>query len=54
MVEEYTKRFYVPCLENRERLTGDDHKRARELAEWSACHGFAAKVAWPSGRQQLG
>jgi len=34
MVEEYTKRFYVPCLENRSRLTGDDHQRARELAAW--------------------
>ncbi|MCP4571575.1 MAG: glycosyltransferase family 1 protein [bacterium] len=34
MVEEYTKRFYVPCLENRVRLTGDDHGRAHELAQW--------------------
>ena len=34
MVEEYTKRFYVPGIGNVRRLTGDDCAKARELAEW--------------------
>ncbi len=34
MVEEYTERFYIPCVENSIRLSSDDYARARELAEW--------------------
>jgi len=34
MVEEYTERFYMPCVENAARLSADGFARARELAEW--------------------
>jgi len=34
MVEEYTERFYIPCVENSARLSADNFARARELAEW--------------------
>ena len=34
MVEEYTERFYIPCVENAARLSDDDFARARELADW--------------------
>jgi starch phosphorylase len=34
MVEEYTQRFYVPCMEQSHRLLGDGGKDARELATW--------------------
>ncbi len=34
MVEEYTERFYFPCLENAARLGADDYAKARELADW--------------------
>ncbi len=34
MVEEYTKRFYIPCLHNCHRLHSDQFKGARELADW--------------------
>jgi starch phosphorylase len=33
-VEEYTQRFYRPCMENYERLSKDEYSRAKELAEW--------------------
>jgi starch phosphorylase len=35
-VEEYTKRFYIPCLENAHRLAAKDARLARELAAWRA------------------
>jgi starch phosphorylase len=34
MVEEYTERFYMPCVENAERLSGNDFALAKELAGW--------------------
>ncbi len=34
MVEEYTERFYIPCVENAARLSADGFARARELADW--------------------
>jgi starch phosphorylase len=34
MVEEYTERFYIPCIENAERLGADGFARAKELADW--------------------
>jgi len=34
MVEEYTQRFYTPCLENSVRLAADDAKAAADLATW--------------------
>ena len=34
MVEEYTKRFYMPCVENAKRLSADTYARAGELADW--------------------
>ena len=34
MVEDYTQRFYMPCLENAVRLGRDDYTPARELASW--------------------
>ena len=33
-VEEYTQRFYRPCMENYKRLNQNDQAKARELAEW--------------------
>ncbi len=36
MVEEYTQRFYMPCVENRLRLFANDAKDAVELARWRA------------------
>ncbi len=36
MVEEYTKRFYIPCLYNADRLQADDYSGAGELAAWRA------------------
>jgi len=36
MVEEYTKRFYVPCMYNTDRLVNDDLAGARDLAAWRA------------------
>ena len=36
MVEEYTKRFYMPCLHNVQRLASDKYQGATELAEWRA------------------
>ena len=35
-VEEYAKRFYVPCLQNKQRLLDKDCVGARELASWRA------------------
>ncbi len=34
MVEDYTQRFYIPCLTNAQRLNRDDFAPARELAGW--------------------
>ncbi len=34
MVEEYTKRFYIPCVYNADRLLRDEAAGARELASW--------------------
>jgi starch phosphorylase len=34
MIEEYTKRFYIPCMYNLDRLRRDDAVGARELAHW--------------------
>ncbi len=34
MVEDYTQRFYIPCLTNAQRLDKDDFTPARELAAW--------------------
>jgi starch phosphorylase len=34
MVEEYTERFYIPCLDNVRRLGADDHALAGDLARW--------------------
>ncbi|MCK9996738.1 MAG: alpha-glucan phosphorylase, partial [Candidatus Krumholzibacteria bacterium] len=34
MVEEYTERFYIPCIENAARLSADGFTRAKELADW--------------------
>jgi starch phosphorylase len=42
-VEEYTKRFYVPCLQNIDRLRRDEAAAARELAIWRA----TMKNHWP-------
>ena len=36
MVEEYTQRFYVPCLDNAQRLGPDDYAAAIKLADWRA------------------
>jgi starch phosphorylase len=33
-VEEYTQRFYMPCLDNAKRLGKDEFTRARDLADW--------------------
>ncbi|MFO7652803.1 MAG: alpha-glucan family phosphorylase [Candidatus Krumholzibacteriia bacterium] len=33
-VEEYTKRFYIPCMYNTDRLRRDNAAGARELAQW--------------------
>ena len=46
MVEEYTGRFYVPCVENARRLGADGFARARELADWRK----RVKVSWPGAR----
>ena len=34
MVEEYTQRFYVPALENAQRLESDDFNKAKILGQW--------------------
>jgi starch phosphorylase len=34
MVEEYTERFYIPCLDNMRRLAADNHALAADLADW--------------------
>jgi glycogen phosphorylase len=34
MVEEYTNRFYVTCVQNAARLSADEFARAKDLAEW--------------------
>ncbi len=34
MVEDYTQRFYIPCLTNAHRLERDSFTPARELAAW--------------------
>jgi len=34
MVEEYTERFYIPCIQNVRRQEEADYTRATELAEW--------------------
>ncbi len=36
MLEEYTERFYIPCLHNLQRLVADGYQGARQLAEWRA------------------
>jgi starch phosphorylase len=33
-VEDYTQRFYIPCLENKLRLAADDFGGAKDLASW--------------------
>ncbi len=43
MLEEYSGRFYVPCVENARRLGNDGYAKARELAAWRS--GVAR--AWP-------
>jgi starch phosphorylase len=42
MVEEYTERFYVPCMQNATRLGEENFAKARVLADWR--HRMAA--AW--------
>ncbi len=34
MVEEYTERFYIPCVENAARLSAEGYAKARTLADW--------------------
>ena len=34
MVEEYTERFYIPCMQNAIRLGEDKYAKARVLADW--------------------
>ena len=34
MVEDYTQRYYIPCLDNSLRLSGNGYAPARELAAW--------------------
>jgi starch phosphorylase len=34
MLEEYTKRFYIPCMYNADRLRRDEAAGAAELARW--------------------
>ncbi|MCP4293794.1 MAG: glycosyltransferase family 1 protein [bacterium] len=63
MVEEYTQRFYVPALENAERLEADNYKKAAELSQWRAstlkkwpqlkvnCVDSAPLAAHPMGTQ---
>ncbi len=34
MVEEYTERFYIPCVENAARLSDNSFAQAKELAAW--------------------
>lgn len=34
MVQEYTRRFYLPCTLRRNALRAEDRKRTRELARW--------------------
>ena len=34
MVEEYTQRFYVPCIEQSRKLAVEASSAARELADW--------------------
>jgi starch phosphorylase len=34
MVEEYTERFYIPCLDHVMRLGADGHALATDLAKW--------------------
>jgi starch phosphorylase len=33
-VEEYTQRFYMPCLDNAKRLTAQEYAKAKDLADW--------------------
>lgn len=44
MVEEYTQRFYVPCLNHVRRLAENDAAAARELSEWRT----AVVKRWPA------
>lgn len=46
MVEEYTQRFYVPCLAQTRKLWEDDAAAARILADWRALVG----KRWPTVR----
>ena len=34
MVEDYTERYYIPCLENALRLGQEDFAKAKDLASW--------------------
>ncbi len=34
MVEDYTERFYIPCLDNAQRLGAGGFQKARDLAAW--------------------
>jgi len=43
MVEEYTQRFYVPCLDNAKRLGKDEYAAAANLADWRG----RVRAAWP-------
>ncbi|MCB1182891.1 alpha-glucan family phosphorylase [bacterium] len=44
MVEEYTERFYIPCVQNAGRLGADDFAKARELADWRR----RVHASWPA------
>jgi starch phosphorylase len=46
MLEEYSGRFYVPCVENSRRLGTDGFAKARELAQWRK----RVKSLWPEVR----
>jgi len=44
MVREYTVNLYLPLSIRATRLNADDHRRAKELAQWRA----RVRAAWPS------
>ncbi|PJA75118.1 alpha-glucan phosphorylase [bacterium CG_4_9_14_3_um_filter_65_15] len=48
MVEDYTQRFYIPCLDNSRRLSRDGFAPARELAVWR----YAMRNNWGKVRVQ--
>jgi starch phosphorylase len=46
MVEDYTERFYIPCLESSHRLGQEGFAKAKELAAWRR----RVTDAWPKVR----